>query len=102
MELAAPLIVNGDKAAASPAAQVPAVPRRWLRPALIATCLAAVVALAAWTRPAPALPDYDDVSHAPNQDAPITYRSAAEVAAAMPGSVVGGMNPLVLCVLAGK
>ena len=91
MELSVPLIEPTSAAA------VPAAPRRWLQPALIATCLAAVVALASWARPAEVL-DYDDVSHAPNQDAPITYRSAAEVAAAVPGSVVGGVNPLVLCV----
>ncbi len=38
---------------------------------------------------------YDEVSHAPNADAPVRYLAAAEVAALIPGAIVSGANPLV-------
>ena len=38
---------------------------------------------------------YDEVSHAPNSDAPVRYLAAAEVAALVPGAIVAGANPLV-------
>ena len=43
---------------------------------------------------------YDEVTHAPNADAPVRYLAAAEVAALVPGAVVSGANPLVRAAIA--
>jgi hypothetical protein len=81
--------------------------RRYLTPVGAALALAALAAVffypsasapsAAPNMIAPNLKaDQDDEeTHAPNALAPVTYRSLAEVAAAVPGAIVGGTNPLV-------
>jgi hypothetical protein len=100
----APLIAVEEPAqapsAAAPAARFAFTPARLVGAAL---ALAALVAVSLALPSAPAFSgakaDQDDEeTHAPNALAPVTYRSAAEVAAAVPGAIVGGANPLVLCV----
>jgi hypothetical protein len=76
--------------------------RRVLTPARLALAalgLCAFFALAALGLPAgtgKAADQTDDETHAPNALAPVTYRTASEVAAFVPGAVVAGINPLVL------
>jgi hypothetical protein len=100
----APLIAVEEPAqapsAAAPAARFAFTPARLVGAALALAALVAV-SLALPSSPAfsGAKADQDDEeTHAPNALAPVTYRSAAEVAAAVPGAIVGGANPLVLCV----
>lgn len=101
----APLIAVEEPAlapsAAAPAARFALTPARLVGAALALAALAAVsLALPLHAASSGAKADQDDEeTHAPNALAPVKYRSAAEVAAAVPGAIVGGANPLVLCVV---
>lgn len=105
----APLIAIIEAPAAQPAPAAPAA-RKTFTPARVLGAVLAVAAVAAVAlspfagtfRRSAAPADQDDEENHPASDplAPVTYRSMAEVAAAVPGAVVSGANPLVLCVQA--
>ena len=98
----ASLIAVEEPAAPVAAAALPAA-RRTLTPARLVGAALALAALVAVSLALPSAPAFsgakadqdDEETHAPNALAPVTYRSLAEVAAAVPGAIVGGTNPLV-------